>query len=217
MYMASKGLTAEVLCALLLFAGTDVDAQASSKKASRADAGSKKVAKATPIALHLRSIDLLRRLALVEVAGLARPPAGNLFTFVDERDRHFVAMGVRCEDLPSGSRQCELDLPAGYERHRLVSLTLHLHGLHSGTVAVDAEEVEDAWSKAETEAQNTPTRVPAAVPATPMATRPKCSAANKDEKKEKEVRPPSPSKPSTEEETEEEEEEEPDEEREVRR
>jgi hypothetical protein len=180
MHMAFVSPMAEMLCALLVFAATDVDAKerAASSKASKQHTVSKKARtsqsanRATPVSLHLRSIDLIRRVALVEVAGLDRPPLGNLFTFTDGRDRHFVAMSVRCEELPSGSRQCELDLPAGYERHRLVSLTLHVRGLHSNTVAVEGDEIETAWSKAESEAR-THARIPPAVPAAPMDTAPK--------------------------------------------
>jgi hypothetical protein len=178
--MASKGLMAEVLCAVLLFGVTPVNAnKGAPKRSSPKRAVAVKTARKSrrppenekPIEFHLRALDLFRRVAIIELAGLApkdRPPRGNLFTFTDERDRHFVATNVRCEDLSSGDRRCELDLPVGYERHRLVALTLHVHGLHSRTVSVAIGEVEEAWNKAALEAEHAPARVPAAVPATPV-------------------------------------------------
>jgi hypothetical protein len=100
--------------------------------------------------LHLRSIDLARRVALVEVGGVSKPPAPNLYRFTDERDRHYVAMSAQCEPpSPSGVRACELVIPAGYERHRLKSLELHLGGLHSRMIAATPVVVAAAWAAAE--------------------------------------------------------------------
>jgi hypothetical protein len=104
--------------------------------------------KGTPT-LKLRSIDLARRTVLVEVGGLTKAPLANFFTFTDDRERHFVAVSVRCDEpFPSGVRVCTLEMPPGYERHKLTSLILHLHGLHGRPVQVDPAEVADAWEGA---------------------------------------------------------------------
>jgi hypothetical protein len=100
-------------------------------------------------AIHLRSIDLARRYVLIELSGVSRPPAPNLFTFTDERDRHFVAMNISCDPpFPSGIRACELAIPDGYERHKLVKLELHLGGLHSRSIEVPSGEIASAWEAA---------------------------------------------------------------------
>jgi hypothetical protein len=43
---------------------------------------------------------------------------------------------------------CALEIPDGYERHALVSLELHLRGLHSRTIAVPADVVRSVWEAA---------------------------------------------------------------------
>jgi len=99
--------------------------------------------------LRLRSIDLQRRQALIEVGGLSKAPLANFFTFTDDREHHFVAVNVRCDEpFPSGIRVCELEIPPGYERHKLTGLMLHVHGLHGKPVVVDPAEVSDAWDAA---------------------------------------------------------------------
>jgi hypothetical protein len=101
------------------------------------------------VTLKLRSIDLSRRQVLVEVGGLSKPPLANFFTFTDERERHFVSVNVRCDEpFPSGIRACELEIPPGYEKHKLTALVLHVHGLHGKPIAVDPGEVADAWDSA---------------------------------------------------------------------
>ncbi len=96
--------------------------------------------------LRVRSVDLAKRVVLVEVNGVTRAPAPNLFTFTDERGRHYVAQSAVCDaPFPSGTRACELEIPAGYERHPLAQLELHLRGLHSKTVAAPEIEVVSAW------------------------------------------------------------------------
>jgi hypothetical protein len=96
--------------------------------------------------LRVRSVDFARRLVLVEVSGAARVPQPNLFTFTDERGRHYVAQSAQCDPpFPSGTRACQLEIPSGYERHPLTRLELHLRGLHSRTVAAPEEEVASAW------------------------------------------------------------------------
>jgi hypothetical protein len=103
-----------------------------------------------PVTLNLRSLDLKRRLALVEIGGMKRPPGPNFFTLTDVRGRRYVAFAARCDEpFPSGARVCELELPDGYERHKLVSVELHLGGLHSPTAQVAPAEVEATWAAAQ--------------------------------------------------------------------
>jgi len=100
-------------------------------------------------ALHVRAIDLGKRSVLVEISGFHQAPLGNLFTFTDERGRHFIALAAHCEEpFPSGTRACELEIPAGYERHRMVTLIVHLGGLHARTVAASEAEIAAAWAAA---------------------------------------------------------------------
>ncbi len=99
--------------------------------------------------LRVRSIDLPKRSVVVEVTGFPKAPAGNLFTFVDDRGRRFIAVSAKCDDpFPSGTRVCDLETPAGYERHPWVGLALHLHGLASGSVQAPRAEVERAYEAA---------------------------------------------------------------------
>jgi hypothetical protein len=105
--------------------------------------------KKAPPSLHVRSIDLPRRYVLIELSGVKRTPAPNLFTFTDERNRHFVALNSACDPpFPSGTRACELQIPDGYQRHRLARLELHLGGLHSRTIAAPVGEISAAWAAA---------------------------------------------------------------------
>jgi hypothetical protein len=116
------------------------------KKPKRIEA-EPKVSGAT--SFKLRSIDLQRRQVLIEVGGLSKAPLANFFTFTDERDRHFVAVNVRCDEpFPSGVRVCEVEMPPGYQKHKLTGLALHLHGLHGKPIAVEADEIADAWDAA---------------------------------------------------------------------
>src|SRR5262245_48005315 len=111
----------------------------------------KKVASAGhSLAIHLRALDLKKREAVVEVTGVSRVPAANLFTFTDARERHFVAMSVRCDEAQAEARLCRLEIPAGYEKHELVSLGLHAHSLKGRVIEVPREEVQDAWRAAQT-------------------------------------------------------------------
>lgn len=99
--------------------------------------------------LRVRSIDFAKRVVVVEVGGFPKAPAGNLFTFTDDRGRKFIATTASCEaPFPSGIRVCDLTTPEGYERHPWVALELHLHGLTSGTIAAPKEEVERAYEAA---------------------------------------------------------------------
>ncbi len=102
------------------------------------------------LALHLRGIDLGHRLILVEVDGMTKPPPSNYFTMTDERGHHYIAQTIHCDPpFPSGTRACELEIPAGYERHPLQALELHRGGLHGKSIVVDPKEVKAAWEAAE--------------------------------------------------------------------
>jgi hypothetical protein len=120
--------------AIALLAGVALAAPSASKK--------------KPVALHLRALDAAKRRATVELSGVSRSPAPNLFTFTDERGRHFVAVAARCEERDEGARVCELEIPPGYEKHPLKALALHLHGLHGRTVEVPADEIAAAAAAA---------------------------------------------------------------------
>ena len=103
-----------------------------------------------PLALHLRGIDLVHRLILVEVDGLTKAPPSNYFTMTDERGHHYIAQTIHCDPpFPSGTRACELEIPAGYERHPLQQVELHKGGLHGRPIIVEPKEVKAAWLAAE--------------------------------------------------------------------
>ena len=98
--------------------------------------------------LTLTSIDRAQRLIHVELHGYKKAPAGNLFSMTDDRGRHYIAQTVRCVPAEA-ALSCALEIPDGYERHPLVSLELHVRGLHSRTIAVPADVVASAWQAAE--------------------------------------------------------------------
>lgn len=126
--------------------------------------------------LHVRSIDLLRRRVLIEVSGLNKTPPSNFFTFTDDRDHHYIAINSFCDPpFASGTQVCELEIPAGYERHKMVSLILHLGALHGSPLEVQAPEVADAWAAATLYA---PGIAVAAAKTAPAAARSATSAAN---------------------------------------
>lgn len=132
--------------------------------------------------LRVRSIDLSRRVVVVELGGFPRAPAGNLFTFTDDRGRKFIATDARCEEpFPSGLRLCDLTTPEGYERHGWVGLELHLHGLLSATVAAPREELERAYEAArEVGAEPAPVAADEKKPTAPV----KAPSAEDEEKEE---------------------------------
>jgi hypothetical protein len=86
----------------------------------------------------------------VELSGLSRAPAANLFTFTDVRGRHFVAMSASCEPAVEGVRACKLEIPDGYQNHVVTTLTLHVRTLKSRTIAAPPDEVAAAWAAAVT-------------------------------------------------------------------
>ena len=90
--------------------------------------------------LHLRGIDLVHRLIMIEVDGMPKAPPSNYFTMTDDRGHHYIAQTIHCDPpFPSGTRSCELEIPAGYERHPLQALELHMGGLHGRPIARRAE------------------------------------------------------------------------------
>jgi hypothetical protein len=100
-------------------------------------------------AMTLTAIDRGERQIHVALRGFKKAPPGNLFAMTDDRGRHYIAQAVRCkppEDKPlDKALDCALEIPDGYERHPLVSLELHLRGLHSRTIAVPKDVVERVW------------------------------------------------------------------------
>ncbi len=101
------------------------------------------------VALRLRGIDLVHRLILIEVDGMSKAPPSNYFTMTDDRGHHYIAQTIHCDPpLPSGTRACELEIPAGYERHPLEGVELHRGGLHGKPIVVDPKEVKAAWAAA---------------------------------------------------------------------
>ena len=97
-----------------------------------------------PLGLHLRGIDLVHRLILIEVDGFTKAPPSNYFTMTDDRGHHYIAQTIHCDPpFPSGTRACELEIPEGYERHPLQALELHKGGLHGRPILVDAKEVKE--------------------------------------------------------------------------
>jgi hypothetical protein len=118
--------------------------------AGAALAKKKEAASKQPLGLHLRSIDLVHRLIMIEVDGLTKAPPSNYFTMTDDRGHHYIAQTIHCDPpLPSGTRSCELEIPAGYERHPLQELELHKGGLHGRPITVEPKEVKAAWVAAE--------------------------------------------------------------------
>ena len=102
------------------------------------------------LAVHLRGIDLVHRLIMIEVDGMQKAPPSNYFTMTDDRGHHYIAQTIHCDPpFPSGTRSCELEIPAGYERHPLQSLELHKGGLHGRPIVVEPKEVKAAWLAAE--------------------------------------------------------------------
>ena len=143
-----------VVVPLLLGAG-HADAKKKPRRGGRGPYGaSSRVVRAAEVhgeaTLRVRSIDFQHRTVVIELGGFPKAPAGNLFTFTDDRGRRFIATNARCDEpFPSGARVCDLETPDGYERHPWVGLDLHLHGLQSSSVvAAPRAEVERAFEAA---------------------------------------------------------------------
>jgi hypothetical protein len=120
--------------------------------------------KKTAPSISVRSIDLTRRYILLELHGIKKSPAPNLYRLTDVRGRHYVALNASCDPpFPSGARMCELQIPDGYERHRLVKLELHLGSLKAKLIAANDADVAAAWSAAEA-ALKEPPKQPAPSP-----------------------------------------------------
>jgi hypothetical protein len=131
----------------LALASTCIAVARGAEKKSAAARKAAPAAKKKRVELHLRALDAARRQADVDLLGASRVPAPNLFTFTDVRDRHFVAVSVHCDEpTQEGVRACRLEIPAGYETHKLRALVLHVGGLHGRVVAVPDEEIASAQS-----------------------------------------------------------------------
>jgi hypothetical protein len=103
-----------------------------------------------PRARHQRGGDPQHPMIHIEVDGLSKPPPANYFTMTDDRGHHYIAQTIHCDPpFPSGTRSCELEIPAGYERHPLTAVELHKGGLHGKPIIVDPKEVKAAWAAAE--------------------------------------------------------------------
>ena len=77
---------------------------------------------------------------------MTKAPPSNYFTMTDDRGHHYIAQTIHCDPpFPSGTRACELEIPAGYERHPLQALELHKGGLHGRPIVVEPKEVKAAW------------------------------------------------------------------------
>ena len=100
-----------------------------------------------PLTLKLESFDRPRSKAVVLVGGLGRAPASRFFTFHDDRNRHFIALGAACTPAEGGFR-CSLDLPPSYlKRSRIVGMSAHLRGRE---ITADASEVAAVFSASST-------------------------------------------------------------------
>ena len=80
----AKALIAVVVATLGLIAAPAV--------AKKKDAASRQA-----LAIHLRGVDLVHRLILIEVDGMAKAPPSNYFTMTDDRGHHYVAQTIHCD------------------------------------------------------------------------------------------------------------------------
>ncbi|MSP60612.1 MAG: hypothetical protein EXR72_09785 [Myxococcales bacterium] len=107
-------------------------------------------------ALILESLDLATAQAVVLVAGVAHAPDARLFTFHDQRDRHFIALAARCE--PAGRAiRCVLDLPKPYLAAPLQGFTLKLR---RGEIVAPPDQVASLFAAAQQAAATAPPRPP---------------------------------------------------------
>lgn len=122
------------------------NAAAASKKKKK-----EKPVKEGPRSIKIRGVDIKKRVLFVELTGFSSPPAANLFTMTDSRDRHYVAAAIRCAEPAkvNGPRNCELEIPSGYEKNRITDLLVHQGGLHGKPLKANTSEVQAAWDAAE--------------------------------------------------------------------
>lgn len=111
-----------------------------------------------PATLVIESVDIgpSWAKAVVIVGGWTREPPARVFTFHDDKDRHFIALGSRCEPAPPAMR-CTLELPRPYLKARVLGATVHLRGreVEADPAAVEAVFTE-AQRKAASEVQPAP-------------------------------------------------------------
>ena len=158
------------LFAVLLSAGVafakDKPSSSSKKSREHEHEKSQKSSKSPP-SVSLESVDLKTSKAVVRVGGVSKPPDARLFSFHDDRSRHFIALYARCEPAPTRTVisaegpdavksethneksddefLCELDLPRPYLRANVRGMTVHLH---SKEVVADEAEVTTRWAAA---------------------------------------------------------------------
>ena len=111
--------------------------------------------------MHLRGIDLVHRLILIEVDGMPKAPPSNYFTMTDDRGHHYIAQTIHCDPpFPSGTRACELEIPAGYERHPLQGArAAQGRACTGGRSWSMPKEVKAAWVAAEAGARAADERI----------------------------------------------------------
>ncbi len=145
----SQAVTRIVSIVLVCMAASGAFAAAPKKSKTKTTAAKSSGA----VKLAIKELDLQKEQLIVTLANVSRPPAPNLYRLTDERDRHYIAIDSACEEPDSaGARICRLTLPAGYGRHRLKTVELHIGGLHGRLVSVDPKEVAAAWDDAITRA-----------------------------------------------------------------
>jgi hypothetical protein len=90
-----------------------------------------------PITLTVESVDRAAAKVVVRIGGVARAPEARLFTFHDDRQRHFIALSAACEAAPAepaeagkkaapATVKCALGYPPPYLTAHVRGLSLHL-------------------------------------------------------------------------------------------
>jgi len=128
---------------LLLCLVTAADARRRKRRSQRA----KKVLEnaSGPVLVKLESVDVNAGRGVVLVGGVAREPGARLFTFHDDKDRHFIALDASCVAAGPSTMRCTLALPRPYLRGHIVAMTAHLKGRE---VEADGAEVERIFNAA---------------------------------------------------------------------
>ena len=120
----------------------------------------------TPPSLALQSLDLTTSRAVALVGGVTKAPDSRLFSFHDDRDRHFIALNADCEAVKAGApvegveaigtvgsvgavgeaMRCDLELPRDYARRGAwQKFTVRVSGRE---VTADPEVVKAVFEKA---------------------------------------------------------------------
>lgn len=103
-----------------------------------------------PLRLELEAVDLAASKATVLITGETREPEARLFVLHDDRERHFIAVGARCQPVKTASQppvdaiRCQLELPRFYlGKGRILGMTVHLRGRE---VEANAEDVQKKFT-----------------------------------------------------------------------